>query len=425
MRIAIDLSPLQSGHRMRGVGSVIINFINNISDSDKKKHTFVFYVVDMQNDKYGDPLEAITTEGLNFEVKLGQEKQQAQTGRLQRVLGKLGKFISIYSNDSRLDTIGEVDVFLQFDQLDSLPRSRKVKKALVMYDLIPYILEHDYLWSYKTARHMGYSRKASLKCEVRRYLYLHKIKVNARRADYLLAISKYTKDDLLKYTRVKQEKIKVTPLGITPKNTANSSVHQTYQRYLETSWGYLPKSYHLPEEQDFLLFVGGADHRRKLDHLVTAFNHLRAEGRDIKLILAGDIMQGPLNIPTMDIQTTLSKSSYLDDIVFMGFVTESVRESLYARALAFVYPSMYEGFGLPILEAMQHGTPVITYRNSSIAEVAGSAAIYAKDFRDIITCTKQLMDEPEIIKKYNYLGKKQTEKYSWKRTADNIIKLLG
>lgn len=424
MRIAIDLSPLQSGHRMRGVGSVIINFINNISDSDKKKHTFVFYVIDKQNDKYGDPLEAIDTEGLSFEVKLGQEKQQAATGRLQRLVGKLGKFISIYSNDSSLDTIGDVDVFLQFDQLDSLPRSRKVKKALVMYDLIPYILEHDYLWSYKTARHMGYSRKASLKCEVRRYLYLHKIKVNARRADYLLAISKYTKDDLLKYTKVKQEKIKVTPLGITPKNTANSSAHQTYQRYLETSWGYLPKSYHLPEEQDFLLFVGGADHRRKLDHLVTAFNHLRAEGRDIKLILAGDIMQGPLNIPTMDIQTALSKSSYLDDIVFMGFVPEPVRESLYARALAFVYPSMYEGFGLPVLEAMNHQTPVITYKNTSIAEVAGDAALYASDYNGIVEHVENLMSDAKLREKYAKLGKKQADKFSWSATSKKILGII-
>src|SRR5436190_305364 len=84
-----------------------------------------------------------------------------------------------------------------------------------------------------------------------------------------------------------------------------------------------------PTKPAYLLFVGGADRRRKLEDLVTAFNQLRAQGHELKLILAGDTMQGPANVATEEIQYALKTSSYLKDIIFMGFANDATRDWLY------------------------------------------------------------------------------------------------
>src|SRR5680860_37195 len=88
------------------------------------------------------------------------------------------------------------------------------------------------------------------------------------------------------------------------------------------------------KNQRFLLFVGGVDHRRKLDDVVTAFNHLRAQGEDIKLVLSGDIMLGAEAITTASAREALLKSSYLDDVCFLGFTDDKTRDWLYSAALA-------------------------------------------------------------------------------------------
>jgi glycosyltransferase involved in cell wall biosynthesis len=409
MKIAIDISPLQGPHRMRGIGSTIINFINNIPQHERERHQFVIYMYDEGMNTYGNPLNLLNLEGLEYEIRsapisdeaVGTGPQKLLYRKLTwpfRALSHSFKLLEYYTGDSRLKTIGKVDVFLQFDQQQSLPRGFGVKKALVLYDIIPYILEWDYLWSYSTARQHGHSRKGSLNHHLHRLLYLYKLKINVKKADHLLAISD-------------------VPVAKNPT--------PVFKHYVATSWGYISRPYDLDVDKPYLLFVGGADKRRKLEDLITAFNHLRAQGEDLQLILAGDTMQGPENIPTLPIQNALKTSSYLDDIVFVGFVPDEVREVLYQHALAFVYPSLYEGFGLPILESMRYGTPVITYKNSSIPEVAGEAALYASDYESIMHAIQQLADSPSLREKYAKLGKAQSNKFTWPQTAENILTIIS
>lgn len=429
MNIAIDLSPLQSPHRFRGIGYTIINFVSNISSEDRSKHKFIFYMLPHEHNN-GDPLELLNLKEMDYEVRwLGPNARLSKQlpGRLRFIISTLNQLLSLkdqYFGDSRVKSLKDIDIFVQCDQSQSLPKKRRgLTRVLFLYDMIPYALEWDYLWSYKTARHVkGFSRKAALRCSARRWLYGHKLRAACRRADKLLAISEATKDDFVRLAGVNPKKISVTPLGITHNVKSGSAMNgNNLVRYYPTDWGYIPRNFSFDPTIPFILFVGGADKRRKLEELTAAFNMLRAQGVEIKLVLAGDSMQGPGNIATEEIQYALKTSSYIDDIIFMGFVDDATREWLYQHALAFVFPSRYEGFGLPVLEAMQYGTPVISYRNAATVEVAGDAAIYANDPIGLAESTRQLIDNPSIVSKYKKAGASQALRFSWDKTSKSII----
>lgn len=426
MRIGIDISPLQSGHRMRGIGSVVINFINNLDDEARQKNSFIFYTVRNRDKDISKALKLLNLEGLNYEISYIDAPPEAHITRLPKLiripLKIFKKFIELrrFNYGARVGR-QDIDVFLHTDQSLSLPRFSEAKKIMIAYDIIPYVMEWDYLWSYDTARVKGLSIKSAIKCQLRRWLYMTKLKSNVRRADHVLSISQHTKEDLQKFLKTPPNKITVTPLGVnlpSPRQNTKPSL----ARYYQTSWGYFPKPFQLDTQTPFILFVGGADRRRRLEDLITAFNHLRAQGQPLKLILAGDSMQGPENISTLEIQNTLKQSSYLDDIIFLGFVDEDVRDWLYKNALAFIYPSKYEGFGLPVLEAMIYGCPVICYRNGAVEEVAGNRPIYAEDQNDLRQNIEKLLastkKEVEDIRQNNI---EHAKKYSWNKTSKNMM----
>ena len=428
MKIGIDITVLQTGHRKRGVGYTLINFINHLSNDARKDHQFVFYKY--PDEATEDPLNLLETQDLSYEVRTVQRPNT-------KGFNLPGKFSVVNSfrnyaitkkdmllGDSRITQVRDLDWFLQFDQHQLLPPKHKVKSTLILYDLIQYIMESDYLPSYKTARSKKHSRKGSLRLHLLRRNYLKKMKKNTRRAKSLVAISEHTKKDFIRLVGVPAKKISVALLGVEP--LLNKSVEKapTFDYYVDTSWGYLPKSLNL-DNKKFLLFVGGADPRRKLVDLVAAFNNLRAQGHDIKLVLAGDTMLGAFKVPHLELQKYLKHTSYLDDIYFVGFVDDQQRDWLYQNALAFVYPSVYEGFGLPVLEAMQYGTPVITYKNSSIEEIAGNAALYANDYWSIAEHVSSLIDNNNLKADYSKRGTIQAAKFSWEKTARGILESAG
>lgn len=431
MTIGIDLSPLQGPHRMRGIGYTVLNLINNLPDDIRSKHRFVFYAFPDKH-SLGNPLELLDIHGLDYEVRELRPRKRFSyklPGRLY-LLNSIGNQLvelkDLYFGDSRISTVRGLDVFLQTDQSQSLPRRGRTKKALILYDVIPYVLEWDYLWSYRTARKLhGFSRKAAFRCQVRRWLYAHKLRVNVRRAKLLLSISEQTKNDFVRLLSTSPKKIMVVPLGVSQPTEHTGSV-PALSHYRKTSWGYLQYPLELDLKVPFLLFVGGADKRRKLEDLITAFNNLRAQGYELKLVLAGDSMKGPENISTERVQTALKDSSYLSDVVFMGFVDDIGRDWLYKNALAFVFPSRYEGFGLPVLEALIHGCPVISYKNGATLETGGDAPVYAKGAESLRLAILELLaitpkQKEALVKK----GLTQSQQYDWVKTSRKIFTTLN
>ena len=321
--------------------------------------------------------------------------------------------------DTRIRNTEGIDVYLQFDQSQPLPVKKGIHTVLVLYDLIPYIMETDYLWSYGTARKNGKTRKGALRSHYHRMNYLTRLKKVTNKATYLIAISKHTKNDFVKYLNIKPDRIIVCYLGISSRAFANEK-DPTLKKFEQTSWGYVKRDLEL-KSKSYLLFIGGADPRRRLVELVSAFNNIRAQGKDIKLVLAGDTMNGAFSVPNIEFQKYLAQTSYIDDIAFVGFINDDQRDWLYKNALAFVYPSVYEGFGLPVLEAMQYGCPVITYKNSSIYEIAGDAALYANDYLTIQDRVEALLSSNKLSKSLSVTGKEQAKQFSWSKTVSKII----
>jgi glycosyltransferase involved in cell wall biosynthesis len=427
MKIGIDISSLQGPHRMRGIGYTAANFLKNLSDS--ADYEYIFYI-EKTNDadiNYITELLDISTENYSFcTFESNNNVSPKKRNHFVKAINKFSKLTVYKVGEAKYPGVKNLDVFLQLDQNMPMPRvGRKTKVYFIAYDLIPYIFEADYLPGYATCRQRGRSRKSALKSALNRYAYIAKIRANVKRAYKIIAISETTRQDFILHANAQPKKIKVVSLGINSPEKHDATTQVKLNRYHDTSWGYLPSPTPL-EAGKFLLFVGGADERRRLNDLVSAFNHLKAQDFDLKLVLSGDIMKGPTHIPSSVIQKSLLSSSYLDDIYFVGFTDDTTRNWLYKNALAFVFPSVYEGFGLPVLEAMSYGTPVICYNTPAVREVAHTAPIYANDVHGIANAIKQILSaNTEQRDNLKQRGLNQVKKYSWKKTAQQILTTIS
>jgi glycosyltransferase involved in cell wall biosynthesis len=428
MKIGLDMSVIQTPHRMRGIGATAINFVANISEDAKQRHTFVLY---MFEDGRDDALDILDLGGVNYEIRSIKKLrpfQEILPARLRRLGSALNYLRGLYASrrgDLRQADLEGINRYLQFDQMQTPPKRPGLKTGTVIYDLIPYVMEADYLWDYTTARGHGLSRKAALRTALVRQRYIGQVSTVAKNVDRIFAISEHTKQDYVRYAGVKANRIEVVHLGAAKLREAKDADHVDFSRFEETSWGYIPRRFDL-SDKPFLLFIGGADARRRLTDLVGAFNMLRAQGVDLRLVFAGDTMNRPEAIPAPQGQHPISGSSYLNDMAFLGFVTNEQRDWLYRHALAMVYPSVYEGFGLPVLEAMQYATPVITYDNTSIREIAGDNALYASDASSIKRRVEELIAGPELRIRYGKNGQAQASRFPWGATTERILnRLLG
>lgn len=433
MQIGINLTPLQGDHKYRGIGSVITGFFNHLSEADKAQHTFVFFMYPYNQEEALNLLQLTDTH-----YRVETIDTMAPTVQLPGKLNLIPKGIrkvqgilhfrsgSPHFNRVSIDTL---DRYIEFDPSNKLPRHYgKVKIALFVHDIIPYIMESDYLWTYGTARRYGKGIKSALKHSLKRLEYSLKLRLSLKHADIVIANSHHTRHDFVKYFKVDSKKIHTAPLGVEqlPARELTNTSGPDFYSYQYTQWGSVLRAFK-PSSKPFLLFVGGTDHRRKMIHLIAAYNNLRARGHDIDLVMSGDAMKGIEDIKNPAMQKyLLDNTSYLDGIHLVGYASNEQRDWLYRHALAFVFPSVYEGFGLPVLEAMQYGTPVITYKNSSIKEVAESSAIYTYGTIGITTeVAKLLADTTDVRSKLSSAGHKQTAKYTWKQTTDAILAAIS
>ncbi len=429
MKIGLDVSVVQTPHRMRGIGATTINFVKHLPAEAKASNEFVLF---LYPEEQAEALEILDLSDVTYKVRSLKKQERINLkfpGKLKKLNGPLNSLRSLlnkHKGDRRIkpEHLKDLDVYLQFDQMQLPPKRRGLKTNVILYDLIPYIMESDYMWGYRTARGYGDSRKSSLRKALLRHQYISEVKTVCKQASKLIAISQHTKEDFVRYAHVNARKIKVVHLGIGLAQSSKPKEKIEFKCYVENSWGYVKKPITM-DDKPFILFVGGADPRRKIIDLVAAYNNLKAQGTDIRLVLAGDTMKGTKSIPIPTVQKYINNSAYLNDIVFLGFVTDEQREWLYENALTFVYPSVYEGFGLPILEAMQYGTPVITYKNSSIEEIAGDAAIFTNDHLTIMHAVQSLLNDPSTRKQYESKGRAQASGFSWDKTISEIFRILN
>ncbi|ALU36982.1 glycosyltransferase family 4 protein [Clostridium autoethanogenum] len=226
----------------------------------------------------------------------------------------------------------------------------------------------------------------------------------AKQADKILTVSNFSKQDISNKYGIDPDKIVVTYLAASEKY----KVIKNYELLSQVR-----KKFNINGE--FLLTVGNLQPRKNLSRLFTAYINLRNKKMiDEKLVVVGK-KAWLFN----DIFKFVNESKYKDDIIFTDYVSEEDLALLYNAAKLFVYPSVFEGFGLPPLEAMSCGTPVVTSNITSIPEVTGNAAVLfnpwnVEDMEEKIVTT---INNKDMINKLSELGLKRSLDFSWKKTA--------
>ncbi|WP_434309598.1 glycosyltransferase family 4 protein [Hominifimenecus sp. rT4P-3] len=230
-----------------------------------------------------------------------------------------------------------------------------------------------------------------------------------KRADAILTVSEFTKQEVIKYLNVDPKKITVMPLGIRRE--------RFHCGYSEEQVAAAKEKYHLPS--DYLLYLGTLEPRKNIVRLIEAYGSLKQKRSDIPpLILVG--RKGWL----YDSIFEKIQALHLEDCVWStGYADSQDVPLLLKGAMAFVFPSVYEGFGMPPLEAMACGTPVLTSNVSSMPEVAGDCAVLVDPFsvESIEEGLQKLIDDPEFRQELSRKGIQRAETFTWTRTANIVL----
>jgi glycosyltransferase involved in cell wall biosynthesis len=229
----------------------------------------------------------------------------------------------------------------------------------------------------------------------------------ARRAagnsDLIIAVSEFTANQVSSLLQFDSSRIRVVPHGVRQLDGQHEPQHGS-------------------QRENVILFVGALQTRKNVIRLIEAFERSAGSNREQRLsrtpwrlVLAG----APSGYQAGHIIHRIEKSICRDRIQLAGYVSQSELEVLYSRASIFALPSLDEGFGIPVLEAMAHGVPVVTSNRSGLVEVAGDAALLVDPYavEELECALSRLMDDPELRTKLSDLGRARAKLYAWERAV--------
>lgn len=311
-------------------------------------------------------------------------------GPLDTIPTKRGRVKFLLWNHITLSRIlkkEKVDIYHATRELE-IPLFKVCKYISTIHDTVPYIYQKEY---YK-------SKLSWWIC------YGLKMKIAIKNSDIIITDSEYSKNDIIKYFKVDPNKIKLVYLSADKKFkiVENNVVEE------------IRKKFKLDNNERYILGIGGKEFRKNVVSLIKAFNKYKAYNNDdVKLIIVGK--QG-----VDDKVNNMNK-----DVIYTGFVEDNELVALYNGATAFVYPSLYEGFGLPPLEAMACGTAVITSNTTSIPEVVGDAAylVNPEDVNEISIGIDKVINNEDLRKELISKGFEQLKKFTHENTVNEIEKV--
>lgn len=338
MKIAIDISPLQTGHKVRGIGFYLQHLKKSLEEI-KSDNSYTFF---SQGEKIPDNIDLVH--------------------------------------------------YPYFDPFfRTLPFIKKNKTVVTVHDLTPIVFPE----------HFPAGIKGNIKWQIQKQVL--------RQVDAIITDSENSKKDIAKIINYPANKIHVVYLA------AGEEFRQVTNEKLRIT--NLKKKYNLPEK--FALYVGDVTWNRNLPRLVKATQKAK-----IPLVMAGKALvnknvdaANPWNKDLVEVHSLIKNDT---DIICPGFVSTEELVLLYNMATVFIMPSLYEGFGLPILEAMSCGCPVVTTKEGSLPEVAGDAAYYVDAFSidSIADGLIAVYTHSDLQKSFSQKGLSQAKKFSWGKTAE-------
>lgn len=252
-----------------------------------------------------------------------------------------------------------------------------------------------------TLHDMTFSLFPELHTRGRRLLFPLFIRQALQRAECPVFVSEATKKDAERLFGRSRHAGHVTPLGVSRQLTIHAAGLAALTK--------------LGVKEPYLLFVGTLEPRKNIVRIVKAFERLISKHPEYSLVLAGK-----LGWHIDEIVAAIRDLQPDKTVKHLGFVTEAQKAALLSRCAMLIYPSLYEGFGLPVLEAMAYGAPVITSDVSSMPEVAGDAAVLVnpESLEEIAEAMEQVATEEQLQARLRAAGPLQAAHFSWKRTAE-------
>jgi glycosyltransferase involved in cell wall biosynthesis len=251
---------------------------------------------------------------------------------------------------------------------------------------------------------------------LRRSLHRYCTQLVLNHAARILAVSHFTKKDILRLFKIPDKKVEVVYNAIDERfgqGHASAADRDFIAERYQTNY-------------PFILYAGRISPHKNVIRIIEAFSALKAElGKesklpDLKLIIIGDeVSRHP------DLRRAVVKSGVQNDVRFLGFVPIEVLRTFYDVAKVFVFPSLYEGFGLPPLEAMAHGTPVVTSNTSSLPEVVGNGAVLVnpENVFEIMRAIHRVLVDPTLREKLKQRGYEQVQRFSWEDSVQRILRV--
>ena len=371
--VYVDIHPII--RNKTGIGWYSHNILTRILDNDE------INIMATAFDFLGREGKREYLEEANFENQIINTKFH---GRAYKALGKIVpvKYDNVFKG-------GDIYHFLNYT---APPVSGNKKIIINIYDMI-------------------YKKYPQTMKRLSRFLLENYLKDSVHRADKIITISQSSKKDILDYFDLEASKIAVIPPGI---DYELFSRKPTEKELLKVR-----RKYSLPDK--FFLSLGTIVPHKNLKTVFKAYSILRKEIRnDYKLVVAGGV-----GWKTKGILQTPSELGIENDVYYTGYFDEEDKPILYKLAKAFVFPSFYEGFGMPVLEALASGIPTITADNSSLPEAGGDAALYveADDAAAIAQNLINIVDNDTFCKENVEKGKAHAQIFSWDDSAKSTLEI--
>ncbi len=387
-KIAIDIRPLQQfDNRFRGVGCYIYNLVREVIQFNNR-YAITLLLSDQpeipQVGAWLSGLRKVADRPLTF-GKIPPPDPNPLAWRSQWGLYR-------YIKQHRID-------LYHCPFQTGLPLFKPFRTVLTIHDLIP-IRMRDHYFSGRGLRH-----------RMRFYLQLF----SGKRADRIVADSEHTQKDIMEILKVPARRIRVVYCGV---NERFGPIP------LRESDGWLDKRYGI--RKPYLLYVGGIEFRKNLLRLLKAFQLIRRK-QDISLVLVGKVDREGSQI----LASARDEGLLTEDVILTGFIPEDDLAVLYNRCQFFVFPSLYEGFGLPALEAMACGRTLIFADCSSLSEIVGDAGIGVNpyDVMQIVEGMEKLLSDNRLRAQLQDKARERAGHFSWRRAAiamlDVYAEVLG
>jgi len=351
-----------------GVGWYIYNIVKELSKSDRNDYIAEFINFMGRHDVKGQ---------IDYDIKIKQNKMLTYT-----MYNFLTKKLNIRHN-LIFGTKSDIYHFFNF----TIPKNIKGKVIVTIHDTV-FISAPETMGNRKT---------------------LEEYKYGAKKSDLIITVSKSAKNDIIKNLGVTEDKIEIVHPGIDIE-----SYSKKYEKeYLEK----IRKKYKLPLE--YILYLGTIEPRKNIERIVKAFKNYKKEVKDdLKLVIVGNKGWKYDNIMKLI-------ESMGTDIIITGYIDEEDKIPIYKLAQFFTFPSLYEGFGMPVLEAMAAGVPVVTSNVSSLPEVAGDAAILVDPLSEdeILEAYKKILSDKQLQREMIEKGLEQAKKFQWKKSVEVLEKV--